>query len=356
MEGNGSGKVAASNIPVSGKEKGNGEYLKILSAEKAKGESEKHYEGNCNDNEMRNAPEVTKDNNTKLNKDKATNTANVIANGVANISDQIKNNNKSKYRPSNSNINSSKRAKRNGNKVQLANEETQTTFERGKETMVASSTSTVSSDTDESVTVLKGRLDTARLRAAKDHRRHHLDRTTPFRGGIATAPSTKLSNEVSAPVHAFRTINQDMTSKQRQSTESEKYLKRGDGWKYSITDRAALVGGSNAKIVRETKPSATVSRKTYYQDNYKDEENGDDLTEVEEMEVSQERRTQTARHIGQTMPPPRAYVRPSKHEQKVNEAYQFDDSDLLSDTSMSARDSIISGVLERSRKRRDDFW
>ena len=326
-----------------------------MSTEKAKGESEKHYEGNCNENEMRKAPKVIKENNATLNKDKATNTTSAIANGVANIPGRPKNNNKTKYKGSNSN--GTKRAKRNGSKVQMENEETQTTFEPKKETMIASSTSTVSSDTDESITnILKGRMDTARLRTAKDHRRHHLDRTTPLRGGIATAPSTKLSSEVSAPVHTFRTINQDMTSRQRQSTESEQYLKRGDGWKYNIDDRSALVGGGNAKIVRETKPSAIVSGKTYHRDNYKDEDNGDDLTELEEMEASQGRRTKTARNMGHTMAPPRAYVRPSKHEPRANQAYQFDDSDLLSDTSMSARDSIISDVLERSRKRRDDFW
>ena len=253
---------------------------------------------------------------------------------------------------SDKNNHDSKKKKRNGGMVKL-DEETQTSFEPEMEARVNSPTSTLSSDTDESVmNVLKGRLDTARLKNTTDHRRHNLDRTTPARGGTIAAPSSKLSSEISAPVHEFRTMGQDIQLKEHPTREKQ-HLNRDDAWKWSSGDQ---VRGSHANVVRETKPVSMVTQKTYHRDKYEDKENDGDLllTDLEERE--EKSNVPVSKHLTRTLAPPRAFVQPSEHEQRASEKSRLDDSDLLSDTSMSARDSVISDVLERSRRRRDGFW
>ena len=316
------------SVPVGGLKKQNGGYSES---------TEKDFQKN---QKIRtevvapNANEVPKEQDRVSTRDEATNTTNLVASSVITATEK---------RKRNSNNNKQKQSR---GKTQLQNEQTQTTSEPEKESRTASPASTTSSESDESVSnVLKGRLNTARLRSAVDNRRHHLDRTTPLRGGAAAAPSSKLSSDISAPVHEFRNVSQDTKSRHRQSLESGQQLRRDDAWK-------------DAKIVRETKPSAVVTEKTYRHDKYRDEEYRDDivLSDLEEKETNQERRIRNTHYSGQTMHPPRAFVRPSKHDQVANEMHRFDDSDMLSDTSMSARDSIISDVLERSRRRRDEFW
>ena len=325
---NESERSAVLSVPVGGTKKQNGGYSE--SAEKDFQKNQKMR----NETMTPNANEVPREQNRVPTKDEATNTTKLVASSVTSAAEKRKRNS-----------NSCRQMQSRG-KIHLQNEQTQTRFEPEKESRTASPASTLSSESDESVSnVLKGRLNTARLRSAVDHRRHHLDRTTPLRGGAAAAPSAKLSGDISAPVHEFRNVSQDMKSKHRQSFESGRQLRRDDGWK-------------DAKIVRETKPSAVVTEKTYRHDKYKDEEYRDDLilSDLEEKEMNQERRIRNTHYSEQTMQPPRAFVRPSKHDKVASEMHRFDDSDMLSDTSMSARDSIISDVLERSRRRRDEFW
>ena len=349
-ESSGLGDNAASNVAVPGNEKQISGYPRVAVSEKVAGPG-KVVKEHCSETEAKSTSGVDKENKAPSSRDKATSTTNLVSSSVSEISRKNKGNNSSKA--------NNKRSKRSGGEAQLENEETQTAFEIEKEARSSTPTSTVSSDTDDSFfNVLKGRVDTARLKADVDHRRHHLDRTTPLQGGTVNAPSGKLSSEICAPLHEFRTSNQGTKWRQQQSPEkTERNIRRkSDDWKYSSDNRALLMGESNAKIVRETKPPAVVMRKAYHHDKYKDEESGDDLSDLKEKEVNPELRTQALKGMSRVMAPPRAYVRPSKHEQRAKDTYRLDDSDLLSDSSMSARDTVISDVLERSRRRRDQFW
>lgn len=238
-----------------------------------------------------------------------------------------------------------------GNEAQKEDEETQTTFE--PESIARMSSPASSSDTDDScMNMLKGRLDTARVKSTSDHRRHNLDRTTPARGGASAAPSARVSSEVTAPVHEFRSLGTDM-SRQRISGERQRQQKGNGPPKHS----SEFIAAGRGNVVRETVPRE--AQKTYQFDKYEDKENDGDLflTDLEENEAIKPQVNQAGNHLLRTLAPPRAFVQPSKQERSHHEERKVDDnSDGWSDTSMSARDSVISEVFERSRKRRDEFW
>lgn len=233
--------------------------------------------------------------------------------------------------------------------------------------------SSSSSDDSESVMdLMKGRIDSARLKNNHDHRRHNLDRTTPLRNGTVAQPSEKLSIGVTAPVHEFRSLGPDMGLRRYKPAWAPDQQRNLVG-KHEKSRSVQDLGHSS--VVRETRAAPAALPKAYRRDKYEDK-NGDlVLSDLEDPrnEIDRKRVTIDALdsndyeaelakktvNFHRTTRPPKSFVQPSEIGQKFGrekEAVRFDDFDALSDTSMSARDSVISDVLERSRNRRDKFW
>ena len=234
--------------------------------------------------------------------------------------------------------------------------------------------SSSSSDDSESVMdLMKGRIDSARLKNNHDHRRHNLDRTTPLRKGTVAQPSQKLSSEVTAPVYEFRSLGPDMGLRRYKPAWAPDPQRSAAG---KSEKSRSLQDSGHSNVVRETRAAPAALQRAYRRDKYEDK-NGDlVLSDLEEPrdEIDRKRVTIDAPDsndyeaelsrkktviFNRTTRPPKSFVQPSEIRQKFareKEAVHFDDFDALSDTSMSARDSVISDVLERSRNRRDNFW
>ncbi|XP_065058136.1 nuclear protein MDM1-like isoform X2 [Rhopilema esculentum] len=218
--------------------------------------------------------------------------------------------------------------------------------------------SSSSSESDSVMSLLKGRIETPRLKSRMDPRRHNLDRTTPLRGGNVAFPGQKLSSEVTAPVHEFRTLEPDI------GYVRPKKWAEGAARKTMVGNVAKYGPPGEPEIIRETRPKTAHYHKTYRRDKYEDKANEGDLmvTDLEERdgavnhlryEPKDYKQKDKRPEIKYSRKPPRAFVQPSEIGQDLDNTVQ---SDILSDTSMSARESVISDVLQRSRKRRDNFW
>ena len=218
--------------------------------------------------------------------------------------------------------------------------------------------SSSSSESDSVMSLLKGRIETPRLKSRMDPRRHNLDRTTPLRGGNVAFSGQKLSSEVTAPVHEFRTLEPDI------GYVRPKKWAEGAAKKTTVGNVAKYGPPGEPEIIRETRPKPAHYHKTYRHDKYEDKVNEGDLkvTDLEERdgavnylryESKNYKQRDERPEIKYSRKPPRAFVQPSEIGQDLDNTVH---SDILSDTSMSARESVMSDVLERSRKRRDNFW
>eukprot|EP00794_Sanderia_malayensis_P007061 gene7062-7855_t len=196
----------------------------------------------------------------------------------------------------------------------------------------ATFSSTDSSDSRNDL--LKGRIDTARLAKSEEHRRHNLDRTTPTRSGNIVTVGKKISTEIPANVYNFRS-----------------------------SDLKAI--GYNAIASRKSSRKKKTShepdeQKKYNYSNYEDKENRTDLvlSDIEDVNANREEAREYKLLTKEIKKPPRAFVQPSDVSNKYGlmDNSKNDDIDALSETSFSARGSVISDVFERSKLRKDNFW
>ena len=209
------------------------------------------------------------------------------------------------------------------------------------ETPASESGSTSSS----SMNFFKGRVETARLAASQEHRRHNLDRTTPLRAGTAAEPAKRFSSEIAAPLHNFRDLMRD--------SRSSKVTRARASPKKPFAQ-------SGLNVIEESKQQALATKQGLYIHNkYEDKENEKEL-DLSNLRLAPTPAADSSQHnqVSRSVKPPKSFVQPID----LGGAYPVDNFNLnssdagLSDASMSARDSVISDVLERSRLRRDNFW
>ncbi len=224
-----------------------------------------------------------------------------------------------------------------------------------------STSSTVQSDNN----LFKARIDSARLAGSSEHRRHNLDRTTPLRGGtVVYSPHKKFSSEIAPPLHDFRSPAKKPSRRNPSTAWAASNAVENKEVSAVVSKKMPLSQAHGKNVVMGKKDSSSAGEtKRYRFHDYEDKENDQALV-LSDIEIVPDvlQSDSSARKnvkFDEFEKPPRAFVQPSD----VGRTYALDNSNLdlveneiLSEASLSARDSIISDVLERSRTRRDNFW